>query len=217
MRKHTSSLVQKIVMIVALGAAIAVLSASTTLGALVNGVLPAAGFTYSSVTDNSVSIAGSGITLAQIATVQAYVGKLSAVSTPTAAQQAALATYQARLTDYQARYAAAIDLRASSAANVKTTYSRVPPSPTFEAGWHYHLGPVIVTITVGTLTFYDSTCGTWDLVAGHSYIESPKQVLNAKVLPAKNAGLANVEWFTTRLYPDGAIDPVPVPAPCTPS
>jgi len=73
-----------------------------------------------------------------------------------------------------------------------------------------------VTVTVGTLTFYDATCGTWDLPVGHTYVESPNQMLNAKVLPAKNVGVANVEWFTTRVYPDGAIDPVPVPAPCTP-
>jgi len=25
-----------------------------------------------------------------------------------------------------------------------------------------------------------------------------------------------VEWFTTRVYPEGTIDPVPVPIPCTP-
>jgi quercetin dioxygenase-like cupin family protein len=122
-----------------------------------------------------------------------------------------------RLTDYQARCAAAIDLRANSAVNVKTTYSRVAPSPSFVPGWHYHNGPVIVTVTVGTFTFFDSKCGTFDLSAGHTYIESPGQVLNAKALPEKNAGIATVEFFTTRLYPDGALDPVPVvSAPCTP-
>jgi hypothetical protein len=141
----------------------------------------------------------------------------SAVTNPTPAQRAALATYQVRLTDYQARYAAAIDLRANSAVNVKTTYTRVAPSPSFVPGWHYHNGPVIVTVTVGTFTFFDSKCGTFDLSAGHTYIESPGQVLNAKALPEKNAGIATVEFFTTRLYPDGALDPVPVvSAPCTP-
>ena len=75
---------------------------------------------------------------------------------------------------------------------------------------------MIVTVAVGTLTFYDNKCGTWDLTAGHTYIESPRQVVNAKVLPAKNAGITTVEWFTTRIYPTTAIDPVPVEAPCTP-
>ena len=211
------SSVQRIVVLVALVATLAALTASTTFGALVSGALPAAGFTYTSVTDNAVDITSGGATPAAIATLQAYVSKLSALSNPTAAQQAALATYQARLADYQARYAAAVDLRASKTANVKTTYIKQAPDPAFNAGWHYHNGPVIVTVTVGTLTFYDSKCGTWDLAAGHSYIESPRQVLNAKVLPAKNAGITTVEWFTTRLYPTAATDPVQVDAPCTPS
>jgi hypothetical protein len=208
--------VRKLVLLVALAAALVGLTAGATLGALVNGPLPAAGFIYSSVTDNSVNIAGSGITLVHIARLQKLIKDLSAVSKPTAAQRSALSRDQALLADYQARYAAAIDLRASKPINVKTTYSRVPPSSTYETGWHYHGGPVIATVTVGTLTFYDSACGTWDLAAGHTYIESPGQVLDAKVLPEKNPGIAMVEWFTTRLFPNGAIDPVPVSAPCTP-
>jgi len=74
---------------------------------------------------------------------------------------------------------------------------------------------VIVTVAVGTLTLVDSKCNLIDIKAGHSYIESPGQVLNAKAMPAKNAGVENVEWFTTRMYPSGASDPVPVAAPCT--
>jgi quercetin dioxygenase-like cupin family protein len=203
-------------LIAGLVGSIAALTASQVSGALINGSLPAVGFTYSSTIDNSVQIASAGITAAQIATVQAYVDKLAALSNPTAAQKTALATYRARLADYQARYATAIDLRAAQATNVKTTYSRVPPSPTFEAGWHYHNGPVVVTVTAGTLTLFDSKCASWDILAGHTYIESPGQVLDAKALPAKNAGVENVEWFTSRMYSNGAIDPVPVPAPCTP-
>jgi len=207
--------VRKLVPLVALAAILAALTAGNTIGALVNGALPAAGFIYTSVLDNSVSIAESRSTAADIAAVQRYIGALSAIENPTAAQRTALATYKARLTDYQARYAAAIDLRASESANVKTTYSRVPPSPTYEAGWHIHDGPVIVTVAVGTLTLVDSKCNLIDIKAGHSYIESPGQVLNAKAMPAKNAGVENVEWFTTRMYPSGASDPVPVAAPCT--
>ncbi len=108
-----------------------------------------------------------------------------------------------------------IHLKTKDAINVKTTYSRVAPSSAL-LGWHYHNGPVIVTVTVGTLTFFDATCGTWDVAAGHTYIETTGQVLNARVDPAKNAGIGTVEWFTTRLYPDGAADPVGVDAPCAP-
>jgi hypothetical protein len=206
--------VKRVVILAAVGATLALLTANTTFGALINGTLPAASFTYSAVTDNAVSIASSGVTLERLGALKDYVARLSAIRNPTAGQRAALATYTARLADAQARYDAAVDLRESQSANVKTTYSRVPPSETFESGWHYHNGPVIVTVTVGTLTFVDSKCGTWDLPAGHTYIESPKQVLNAKALPAKNEGVQDVEWFTTRVYPKGAIDPVPVAAPC---
>ena len=216
MSSFRHSLIRRFATLAVLAATVAILTAGATLGALINGALPAASFTYGSVIDNSVNFAGSGITQAQIATLQQYVDKLSALANPTASQAAALAKYQARLADYEARYAVAIDMRASQSTNVKTTYSRVPPSATFEAGWHYHNGPVIVTVTAGTLTLFDSKCASWDIVAGHSYIESPNQVINAKALPAKNSVVDNVEWFTTRLYSNGAIDPVPVPAPCTP-
>ena len=207
---------RKLIVVVALVATLAVLAASTAIGALVNGALPTSGFIYSSVVENSVTIAGSGISASDITALEAYIEHLAAISHPTATQQAALANYRARLADYQARYAAAIDLRAIQSTNVKTTYSRVPPSTSYEAGWHSHNGPVIVTVAVGTLTLYDILCRAIDVGAGQSYIESPRQVLNAKVLPLKNPGVDNVEWFTTRLYPAGAIDPVPAAAPCAP-
>lgn len=86
----------------------------------------------------------------------------------------------------------------------------------FVGGWHYHNGPVIVTVTVGTLTLFGGTCGSWDVSAGHTYIESTGEILNAKILPEKNAGVSTAEWFSTRLIPGGLADPVPVDAPCTP-
>ena len=108
----------------------------------------------------------------------------------------------------------AIKLKTRGAVDVKATYSRLAPTGAL-TGWHYHNGPVIVTVAVGTLTFVDGECHTWDLGAGQSYIESSGQVLNAFLDPAKNAGLTYVEWFTTRLYPAGAADPVAVAAPCS--
>jgi hypothetical protein len=153
----------------ALVASLALFTASTALGALISGSLPAVGFTYTSVTDNSVNMDGNGI-----------------------------------------------HLKTKGSVDVKTTYSQVAPSTAFAGGWHYHNGPVIVTVTVGTLTFFDASCNSWDLSAGHTYIESAGQVLSAKVLPAKNPGIGAAEWFTTRLYPAGSGDPVGVSAPCTP-
>lgn len=105
-----------------------------------------------------------------------------------------------------------IHLKAKGPINVKTTYLTVPPTGAL-LGWHYHNGPVIVTVAVGTITFVDGNCGTWDVSAGESYIESTGEILNAFLDPAKNSG--NVEWFTTRLYPLDSSDPVAVSAPCS--
>jgi hypothetical protein len=111
-----------------------------------------------------------------------------------------------------------IQFKTKGAVDLKTTYSRVDPSTAFLGGWHFHNGPVFVTVTNGTLTFYGSDCSSWDAGEGETYIETPGQVLNAKALPEKNdlpAG-EKVEWFTTRIYPDGAADPQGVTAPCAP-
>jgi hypothetical protein len=136
--------------------------------ALVAGSLPSAGFTYLSLTENAVNMAGD-----------------------------------------------TVRLKIKEPVTVKTTYSFATPSDTALVGtWHYHNGPVFVTVTAGTLTLFDATCGSWDIAAGQSYIESTGQVLVAKALASKNTG--NVQWFTTRVYPEGATDPVSVPAPCTP-
>ncbi len=111
-----------------------------------------------------------------------------------------------------------VHFKTKGTTNVKTTYSRVAPSAAL-LGWHYHNGPVIVTVTSGILTFFDSDCDTWDVEAGHTYVESTGQVLNARVDPLKNPGdpaVIRVEWFTTRLFPEGTTDPVGVDAPCTP-
>jgi len=108
-----------------------------------------------------------------------------------------------------------IRLKTKGSINVKTTFTQLPPTGAL-TGWHYHNGPVIVTVAVGTLTYLDANCNEWDLRAGETYLESTGEILNAYLDPTKNAGLDNVEWFTTRLYPAGAGDPVAVSAPCAP-
>lgn len=164
-----SNISRRLAVIVALLATLATLSVGTALGALVNGTLPTAAFTFTSVSNNDVNMTGPGI-----------------------------------------------HLKTKGPVNVKTTYTRFAPSATTTFGWHYHNGPVILTVTAGTLTYIDSACQTWDVTAGSSYIESTGEVLNAKADPAKNVGSASVEWFTTRLYPADATDPVAVDPPCTP-
>ena len=142
-------------------------SVTVVNGALIAGSLPTAGFTYVSVTENSVNMSGD-----------------------------------------------AIRLKIKDNVAVKTTYSFATPGDGLVGGWHYHNGPVFVTVTAGTLTLYDSSCDSWDISAGQTYIESAGQVLVAKALVSKNTGM--VEWFTTRVYPEGTVDPVAVDAPCTP-
>jgi len=146
-----------------------IFASSTVNAALLSGTLPAAGFTYTSLTENAVNMAGDPIRL-----------------------------------------------KIKDNVTVKTTYSIATPSDTALIGtWHYHLGPVFVTVTTGTLTLYDASCNSWDIGPGQTYIESEGQVLVGKALPSKNTG--NVQWFTTRVYPEGGTDPVPVDAPCTPA
>jgi len=108
-----------------------------------------------------------------------------------------------------------VQLRSRGPLDIKSTYSKIPPDGAL-LGWHHHNGPVLVSLTRGTLTLVDENCATWDITAGQTYVESPGQILNAYAAPSKNAGLDSVEWFTTRLYPAGDTDPVPEPAPCTP-
>ena len=108
----------------------------------------------------------------------------------------------------------AVRLKIKDNVTVKTTYSMITAADQVVGGWHYHNGPVILTVTVGTITLFDGQCNGWDVSAGETYVESAGQLLNAKALTSKNPG-GSVQWFTTRLYPEDSIDPVPVDAPCT--
>jgi hypothetical protein len=146
-------------------------------------------------------------TVLVVAVAGTALGGLVAGSLPSAAFTFTSSTVNAVNMD-----GAGIHLKTKGPVSVKTTYTILAPS-TALTGWHYHNGPVIVTVAVGTLTYIDAECHTWDVSAGQSYIESSGQVLNALLDPAKNTG--NVEWFTTRLYPAGTSDPVAVAAPCS--
>jgi quercetin dioxygenase-like cupin family protein len=47
-------------------------------------------------------------------------------------------------------------------------------------GWHSHPGPVIVTVTQGTASFYESDCVRHDYAAGSSFIEDAEIVHNLR-------------------------------------
>lgn len=107
-----------------------------------------------------------------------------------------------------------VDIDVSGSVAVETVYTLERPEVGYESGWYLHSGPAIFTVTVGTLTFIDDRCQTFDLVAGQSYIESPGEILNAVLVPDKNRDGEAVGWFTTRLSPVGAVAPLPVEDPC---
>jgi hypothetical protein len=107
-----------------------------------------------------------------------------------------------------------VDIDTSGSIAVETIYTLERPDVGYETGWYRHSGPAIFTVTVGTLTFIDDSCQTFDLVAGQSYIESSGEILNAVLVPHKNLDGEAVGWFTTRLSPVGAAGPLPVSVPC---
>jgi hypothetical protein len=77
--------------------------------------------------------------------------------------------------------------------------------PGFSSGWHAHTGPVVITVTAGSLTFYDragandSGCRVTVVSAGQGYIETPNQPILAR-----NEGSVETDWITTQIIPVGA-------------
>ena len=103
-----------------------------------------------------------------------------------------------------------IDFETSRKVDVITTFSS-QPSTWVGSGWHYHNGPVFISVTTGTLTFWTTTCRKFQITAGQGYIESTGQVLLAKNLDSTTVA----EWYTSRVIPyqtngSPGIDPVPV-------
>jgi quercetin dioxygenase-like cupin family protein len=63
--------------------------------------------------------------------------------------------------------------------------------------WHYQNGPVFISVTQGTLTYWTTTCRKFEIKAGQGYIESTGQVLRVKNLDSTTVA----EWFTSRVIP----------------
>ena len=62
-------------------------------------------------------------------------------------------------------------------ADVVVAKATVPPGASF--GWHYHRAAVVVAVTSGTLTLYDSadpTCTPRRYSAGHGFTERPRHI-----------------------------------------
>src|SRR3982074_3487634 len=70
---------------------------------------------------------------------------------------------------------------------------------------HTHAGPVLITVTKGTLTMRTGGIEK-DVVAGESYIEAA-----GPVVQAGNKTSTDIEWVADILGPKGAAGSVPVP------
>ena len=68
-------------------------------------------------------------------------------------------------------------IQVTKAADVVVAQATVPPGASF--GWHYHRAAVVVVVTSGTLTLYDSadrTCRPQRYSAGQGFTERPRHV-----------------------------------------
>jgi len=80
-------------------------------------------------------------------------------------------------------------------------------------GWHSHPGPVVVLVTAGEMSFYDSddpTCTVRTYTAGQAFVDSGQ----GHVHIARNEGTINLElWATYFDVPSGGAFRIDVPVP----
>jgi quercetin dioxygenase-like cupin family protein len=218
---------------VALGATLVLVAAGSTMAGLDRGELPDEGFAHTSLIDDNVGTLPTPDSLVDVyawlaSTQWAAGGELPPAGvTHTSVVEPSARTMPTpdSLVDVYAWLASTqwaaggslsgpgVDIDTSGPIVVETRYTLHAADPGYQLGWHVNHGPVIVTVTAGTLTFVDDTCQTFDLVAGQSYIEPAGEVLDARLLPEKNPDGAAVGWLTTRLSPQG-VAAVEVEAPC---
>ena len=102
-----------------------------------------------------------------------------------------------------------LELRTKGDSDVSVVENRVTPGGTF--GWHNHLGPSIVVVKSGALTFYraeDPTCTGQVYNAGEALLD-PGNTIHV----GRNEGTVDVVVITIRLIPDGAATRIDQPAP----
>lgn len=100
-------------------------------------------------------------------------------------------------------------LRTKGDSDVSVVENRVTPGGTF--GWHNHLGPSIVVVKSGALTFYraeDPTCTGEVFTAGQALLD-PGNTIHV----GRNEGTVDVVIITIRIIPDGAATRIDQPSP----
>jgi quercetin dioxygenase-like cupin family protein len=64
------------------------------------------------------------------------------------------------------------DIKFQTKARVDVAYATVTIDPLGSSGWHSHPGVVLVTVSSGTVTFYNADCTSNTYAAGASFVES---------------------------------------------
>ena len=101
-----------------------------------------------------------------------------------------------------------IELEADRAIDVAVVHLTFEPGSS--TGWHTHSGPVVVTVTAGTLAFrVGSQCTRHVYKVGDTFVENGGRVLSR----ARNPGETTTETITTFYLPVGAATFTPANAP----
>jgi len=106
------------------------------------------------------------------------------------------------------------DLKLSTRDDVQVVTQTITIAPGGHTGWHSHPGPVFVTISAGTMTFYDAddpTCTPGTYATGDSFVDQG----GGHVHIARNEGAVNLVLYATYLVPVGAAIRTDVPDPGT--
>jgi len=102
------------------------------------------------------------------------------------------------------------DFRAHSTAPIDVVVQKHDYPPGANTGWHQHPGPIFITVTSGTLTFYeynDPTCSPHVYSAGQGFVDTGDGHIgfNQTDQPASDVAVA--------IAPVGAAFRTPLPAP----
>src|SRR5438034_8679572 len=125
--------------------------------------------------------------------------------TPTVLSRGNLGTYhiQSKAGDY--------DAELKSHDNTDIVVAKIVVTPRGHSGWHYHPGPVLVTVASGTITFYmgdDPTSSPHVHPAGTTFFEN-----GGMVGIARNEGTVEATVVATFFVPAGSPTRIDAPAP----
>ena len=92
------------------------------------------------------------------------------------------------------------DIKFQTKDRVDFAYATVTIDPLGTSGWHSHPGVVLVTVTSGTVTFYDANCSFNTYATGASFVESN----GATGLARNESASTPAVVYVTYIVPAGA-------------